>query len=331
MDEPESPRYCSPHIEAQVYPLRNSAQHRVLMSRRSAAEHADFLLPHLRPGMRVLDCGCGPGSISVGLAAVVSPGEVTGVDLVAADIEAARALALEQRVINAHFEIADVFDLPFSDGSFDAAFAHALLQHVQEPVRALKEIRRVLKAGGVLGVSDTDYGTVLHEPSTPHLEMFHMLLRRAMEWHGGSPYCARHQRRMLAEAGFARSEAYACVRGRGSGALEKTRYAAGYFQLLLRDLVRTAAIEQKWVDEETLDMIDSELERWGNRSDAFYSVVTCQALGWVEQEPNPMHRVRNDPEQLRRIAELLSRRGESSGDPCLGGHRKPHQPETISA
>ena len=51
------------------------------LERRTAARSAAFLLPHLRPGMRLLDFGCGPGSITVGLAGVVAPGEVVGVDI----------------------------------------------------------------------------------------------------------------------------------------------------------------------------------------------------------------------------------------------------------
>lgn len=313
VDEPASRDHSSPRSDAEVYPLRNSAQHRELMGRRSALEHADFLLPHLRPGMRVLDCGCGPGSITLGLADAASPGEVVGVDLVPAEIEAARSLAAEQRVSNVHFEVASVHELPFPDGTFDAVFAHALLQHVREPLPALKEIRRVLKSGGVVGVSDSDYGTVLHEPSTHGLQMFHSLLQRAMEWHGGSPYYARHQRRLLAQAGFARSEAYTCIRGRGSGTLEKTRYAAAYFQLLMRDLVRGTALDQGWADEAMLDAISRELAEWGDRSDALYSIVTCQALGWVGEGSISMHRVQRDPEKLRKIAELLSQQGEPPG------------------
>jgi ubiquinone/menaquinone biosynthesis C-methylase UbiE len=77
--------------------------------------------------MALLDCGCGVGSITLGLAAAVAPGEVVGVDLQPAQLERARALAAERGATNVRFEAADVYALPFSDASFDAVFAHTLL------------------------------------------------------------------------------------------------------------------------------------------------------------------------------------------------------------
>ena len=104
-------------------------------------------MPHLRPGMRLLDCGCGPGSITVGLAEAVAPGEVIGLDLQPSQIERARLLAAERAISNVRFEVGDVSRLPFPDASFDAAFAHTLLLHLRDRVGALREIRRVLEAG----------------------------------------------------------------------------------------------------------------------------------------------------------------------------------------
>jgi ubiquinone/menaquinone biosynthesis C-methylase UbiE len=138
------------------------------MARRTAAQEAAFFLPHLRPGMRVLDVGCGPGSITVGLAEVVAPGEVVGIDVQQSQVERARDLAVERGVANVRFEVGDVYRLPFLDHSFDAVFAHTVLMHLQEPVRALAEARRVLRPGGITGVRDPDYGTMLSLPRRPY-------------------------------------------------------------------------------------------------------------------------------------------------------------------
>src|SRR5215471_19140310 len=94
------------------------------LERRTAATSAAFFLPHLRAGMRLLDCGCGPGSITVGLAAEVSPGETIGLDLQEAQLDRARQVAADQSLSNVRFEIGSVYDLPFADASFDVAFAH---------------------------------------------------------------------------------------------------------------------------------------------------------------------------------------------------------------
>src|SRR5215467_7322601 len=74
-----------------------------IMASRTAEHVAGFLLPHLGAGIRLLDCGCGPGSISVGLARVVAPGEVVGIDIEATQVEAAQKRAHELGVSNARF------------------------------------------------------------------------------------------------------------------------------------------------------------------------------------------------------------------------------------
>jgi ubiquinone/menaquinone biosynthesis C-methylase UbiE len=118
---------------------------------RTAAKEGAFFLPYLRPGMRLLDLGCGPGSITLGLAEKVAPGEVVGVDLQPSQVAQAQELSAARGVKNVRFEIADVYRLPFPDASFDAVFAHVVLMHLREPVRALMEMRRVLRPGGIVG------------------------------------------------------------------------------------------------------------------------------------------------------------------------------------
>jgi ubiquinone/menaquinone biosynthesis C-methylase UbiE len=131
------------------------------LERRTASTSAAFFVQHLRAGMRVLDCGCGPGSITVGLAAAVAPSETIGLDLQPAQLERARLLAAEQSVSNVRFELGSVYELSFPDASFDAVFAHNLLVHLAEPLRALREVRRVLKPDGIVGIADDDMGTWL--------------------------------------------------------------------------------------------------------------------------------------------------------------------------
>lgn len=97
---------------------------------------AGFFLPHLRPGMRVLDCGCGPGSITMGLAAHVAPGEVIGIDLDPTHIALARRRAADAGLANVRFARADIYTLPFPDAAFDAVFCHSILSPRLPPRRA---------------------------------------------------------------------------------------------------------------------------------------------------------------------------------------------------
>ena len=90
--------------------------------------------------MNLLDCGCGPGGISISLAEILNKGNVIGIDIEQSQIEIAEKIALEKNVKNIQFKLADIFHLPFADNSFDVVFTHATLYHLNYPVKALKEM-----------------------------------------------------------------------------------------------------------------------------------------------------------------------------------------------
>ena len=175
----------------------NPAFEACLAAMRTTAKDAALFVPYLRPGMQVLDVGSGPGSITVGLAEAVAPGEVVGMDMQQLQVERASVLAAERGVRNARFEVGDAYRLPFPDGSFDAAFANAVIFHLNEPVRALAEMRRVLRPRGIAAVNDPDFVTVLFTPATPLLEQWLALVIRVLQHNGGDPFWARHLRSLF--------------------------------------------------------------------------------------------------------------------------------------
>ena len=132
----------------------------VLQSHRWRTEEnsAGYLLPHLRPGLAVLDVGCGPGTITVDLARRVAPGRVVGLDVSPAPLDEARALAASSGVA-VEFAVGDVYALDVPDGTFDVVHAHQVLQHLTDPVAALRELARVTRPGGLVAVRDVDYAT----------------------------------------------------------------------------------------------------------------------------------------------------------------------------
>src|SRR5674476_1594575 len=130
---------------------------------RTAANSAAHLLPYLREGQRLLDVGCGPGTITVDLAAHVAPGPVIGVDTSAEVLERARRHAAELGA-PVSFQVGDVYALDFPDASFDVVHAHQVLQHLTDPVAALREIRRVTRPGGVVALREGDYGAMTWYP-----------------------------------------------------------------------------------------------------------------------------------------------------------------------
>jgi ubiquinone/menaquinone biosynthesis C-methylase UbiE len=105
------------------YTPGHSTNATAFMAARSFGSHGEFIRPDIKSGMKVLDCGCGPGAISVGIAEAVGPaGHVTGVDFGESQIEVAKARARP----NLTFRVASIYELPFEDGTFDLVFSHAL-------------------------------------------------------------------------------------------------------------------------------------------------------------------------------------------------------------
>jgi ubiquinone/menaquinone biosynthesis C-methylase UbiE len=169
---------------------------------RSAQREAGFFLRYLATGMRVLDAGCGPGSITVGLAEHVAPGEVVGIDRSPDVTEQAQRLASERGVTNARFQTASVTSLPFDAASFDAVFAHTLLEHVRDPLAALREFSRVLKTGGTVGLRDVDWEARSLGPADSDVDEAAELYARLWRHNGGDPRCGPKLRGLLLEAGF---------------------------------------------------------------------------------------------------------------------------------
>jgi SAM-dependent methyltransferase len=136
---------------------------------RTAENSAGYLLPHLRPGLDLLDVGCGPGTITVDLAARVAPGRVLGFDVSADPLDEARAAA-ERAGAAVTFAVGDVYALDLPDDSVDVVHAHQVLQHLTDPVAALREMARVCRPGGLLAVRDVDYATFTWFPADPGLD-----------------------------------------------------------------------------------------------------------------------------------------------------------------
>lgn len=114
------------------------------LNRRTATQEAAFFLPYLEPGMHLLDCGCGPGAITTGLAQVVAPGNAVGLDIAAGQLKHGATCAQDRDLSNLHFHAGNIYRLPFPDETFDAVFVHAVLYHLQDPLSALREVYRVL-------------------------------------------------------------------------------------------------------------------------------------------------------------------------------------------
>ncbi|MGX1116582.1 ubiquinone/menaquinone biosynthesis C-methylase UbiE [Streptomyces ambofaciens] len=169
---------------------------------RTAENSAAYLLGSLRPHMRVLDIGCGPGTITADLAELVPDGHVTGVDRSPEIVERARATAAARGLGNTDFAVADVHALDYPDDTFCVVHAHQVLQHVGDPVRALREMKRVAKPNGIIAVRDSDYAAMTWYPASPGMDNWLDLYRRVARANGGEPDAGRRLKAWALEAGF---------------------------------------------------------------------------------------------------------------------------------
>lgn len=250
------------------------------LGRRTAAVDAAFFLPHLRPGMRVLDCGCGPGSITLGLANVVAPGEVVGVDPLANRLDMARAAAAAQGIENARFEEGAMHALPFAEGTLDAALVHAVMEHITEPVAALAEVRRILKPGGVIGVRSPMHAAAIRWPKPEAQRAYLSIFARLRAARGANLEIASSLRGVLREAGFSRIVGSASVESKG--AADETRQFAQEMQETLDGPAVHEALARGLVTGTDVERARSAWIAWGEHPDAFIAVTWCEALGWAD-------------------------------------------------
>lgn len=169
---------------------------------RTIANSAAYARPYFLPGIRVLDVGSGPGTITVEIARLVSPGEVVAVEITESAAALTRAELAQNGVTNARVVTGDVHNLDFPDESFDVVHAHQVLQHVADPVAALREMGRVCRTGGVIAARDSDYGRFDWAPRVPALDQWLTLYQEAARANGGEPDAGRYLSKWAHEAGF---------------------------------------------------------------------------------------------------------------------------------
>jgi SAM-dependent methyltransferase len=251
-----------------------------LLRERGADDYAGFFRDHLRPSDRVLDCGCGAGSITVGLARDAPAGLAVGIDRDAELFGGARAYAHERGLTNLAFCAADMTRLPFAAASYSAAFCHSALETLADPVAGLVEMGRVLEPGGLIGVACVEYeGVLIAGPDEERLRSFYALRERLWRAEGvAEPRLGKHLRSLLHRAGFERVAAHLAYVSHGTdeavaafGRDRARECRAGW-------LVQAAA-RHRLIEPARLDEMADAWEEWGRSPDALFGFTWARAVG----------------------------------------------------
>jgi SAM-dependent methyltransferase len=230
------------------------------MAQRSARTHAAFLLPHLRDSWRLLDCGCGPGSVTCDLARLIPSGQVTGLDREASQVERAQNHAARLGLANAHFKVGSIYELPFPDASFDIVFAHAVFEHLASPAAALAEVRRVLVPGGLVALRSPDWGGFIVAPEIPGLPSAIQRYTEIQIANGGDVHVGRKFPGLLRAADFAAlsfSATYECY--------ESPPFIGEYLALQLDSAKARAEA--------------GAIREWSRHPDAIFAQAWCEIIG----------------------------------------------------
>lgn len=244
---------------------------------RTAANSAAYLLPHLSDDQRLLDVGSGPGTITADLARLVR--EVVAVEITE-DAAALTRTELERHgVTNATVVVGDVhaLDLDLLGGPFDVVHAHQVLQHVADPVAALREMLRVTRPGGLVAVRDSDYGHFSWHPASQGLDRWLELYDAAARANGGEP----HAGRML--LAWAHAAGAGDVEASSSTWCFATPEDRAWWGGLWADRLTSTALARQLVDEgratqAELGEVAAAWRAWATDPDGWFSVLHGEVL-----------------------------------------------------
>lgn len=244
---------------------------------RTIANSAAYAQNYFIPGVRVLDVGSGPGTITVEIAERIAPGELVALEI---NDEAAALTSAElsrNQVTNASVVTGDVHNLDLADESFDVVHAHQVLQHVTDPVTALREMGRVCRTGGVVAARDSDYGKFDWGPRIPELDEWLRLYEDAARANGGEPDAGRYLEQWSREAGFhdvITSQSTWEYRTPDQCAWWGEMWAA---RILHSDLTRQL-LDEKRATQQELEAISAAWLEWAKSEGAWYVIQHNEVL-----------------------------------------------------
>jgi ubiquinone/menaquinone biosynthesis C-methylase UbiE len=243
---------------------------------RTAENSAAHLLEHLRPGDRLLDVGSGPGTLTLDLAARVAPGRTTAVEHTAEARDLTRAEAA-RRGVDIDLVVADVHALDLPDDAFDVVHAHQVLQHVADPVTALREMRRVTRPGGLVAARDSDYAAFAWYPRLPELDAWMDLYQRCARANGGEPDAGRYLLAWAHAAGFPDVTASASTWCFATDA-DRAWWGGMWADRILESAMARQALDAGYATRAELEAISRAWRAWAAHPDGWMALLHGEIL-----------------------------------------------------
>ena len=244
---------------------------------RTATNSAAYLLPHLRPGLDLLDVGCGPGSLTADLAGRVAPGRVVGVDSAPAPIEEARAAA-EAAGVGVELVGADATALDLPDASFDVVHAHQVLQHVPDPVALLREMARVTRSGGLIAVREADYAAMTWALASPGLDRWLATYRATARGTGGEPDAGRALLGWVQQAGLGGDVTSTASAWCFATPQDRQWWGGAWAERAVRSTFAVQAVQQGHATPKDLQDISAAFRAWTQAPDGWWAVLHAEVL-----------------------------------------------------
>jgi 2-polyprenyl-3-methyl-5-hydroxy-6-metoxy-1,4-benzoquinol methylase len=229
--------------------------------------------------MKILDIGCGPGTITVDLASFVPQGHITGIENVGEILNQARAHAKQKAVTNVSFVQGDAHSLDFADNTFDVVMCHQVLQYLEDPVSVLKEMKRVAKVRGIVAAREADFSSFTWYPEVQGMEDWRTLYLKVARFNGGEPKAGRMLHAWAKQAGFQANDIKSscsawCYATKG----EIAWWSGLWAERTVDSMFATNAVSGNLANTADLHKVAEAWVRWGEQEDAWFSAPSGEII-----------------------------------------------------
>jgi 2-polyprenyl-3-methyl-5-hydroxy-6-metoxy-1,4-benzoquinol methylase len=252
---------------------------------RTADNSAAYLLSHLRPGLALLDIGCGPGTLTVDLAGRVAPGRVLGVDVASDAVDAARTYAASEGAASGDaqvsFAVGDFRAIGLAPASFDVVHAHQVLQHLRSPTEALVAMAALARPdGGIVAARDADYEAMTWAPADERLDRWAALYQAVTSRNGADANAGRHLKAWARSAGL-QDVTYTTSTWTFSTPEDRSWWSETWAERVVSSSLATQAQDYGLATAAELADIAAGWRAWAEDEDAVFTVVHGEIVARV--------------------------------------------------